>query len=120
MVNFKINNNTTANDVIKYTLNAYDVPFTKSSTNQRDESTNNNLYCLVIVLGCRERVLKDNYCLFNLKDPWIHGRFYIRLVHDALAALKLDKKYTTLNNFNSNYRTTNNKNLVYSDIDANI
>ena len=65
MVNFKINNNTTASDVIKYTLNAYEIPFSKSQSVQQNES-NNNVYCLVIVLGCRERVLKDNYCLFNL------------------------------------------------------
>ena len=151
MVNFKINNNTTASDVIKYTLNAYDIPLENSKIQEsskksplypslnRDENNNNSnininsTYCLVVVLGCRERVLKDNYCLFNLKDPWIHGRYYIRLIHDALAALKLDKKFTSLkefnnnktptNGFNSNTNFTNNrnsKNLVFSDIDAKI
>ena len=58
-------------------------------------SPSTNVYCLVIILGSRERVLKDDYCLSQLKEPWINGKFYIRLINDSLAALKLDKKWIT-------------------------
>ena len=125
MVNFKINSNTTSSDVIKHTLNAYDInptTTTNKASFNRDEAACESIkspYCLVIVLGCRERVLKDNYCLFNLKDPWIHGRFYIRLVHDALAALKLDKKFSTMKELNNSFNNNLN-NLASTSINTQI
>jgi hypothetical protein len=126
MVNIKINNSTTAFDVIKYTLGAFD-----SDTSFKNTSPLSSLYpslnrvddtaamfCLVIVLGCRERVLKDCYCLYQLKDPWIHGRFYIRMVNDALSALKLDKKLNGLKDLRSS--STNGNNLIFSSIDSKV
>ena len=56
-------------------------------------STTSNAYCLVIILGSRERVLRDDYCVAQLKEPWLNGKFYIRLINESLAALKLDKKW---------------------------
>jgi hypothetical protein len=49
-----------------------------------------NYYSLVVLLNSRERVLRNDYCIAELKEPWSSGQFYLRETRDVLAVLKLD------------------------------
>ncbi|XP_045485748.1 uncharacterized protein LOC111000143 isoform X2 [Pieris rapae] len=44
-------------------------------------------FCLVAVIGARERCLRDDFRPLQLQNPWRRGRLYVRLKHDVLAAL---------------------------------
>jgi len=45
-------------------------------------------FCLVAVIGPRERVLRDDYHLLELQNPWTKGRLYVRMKTNLLAALE--------------------------------
>lgn len=45
-------------------------------------------FCLVAVIGPRERVLRDDYRVLQLQNPWTKGRLYVRLKINLLAALE--------------------------------
>lgn len=44
-------------------------------------------FCLVAVIGPRERVLRDDYRVLELQNPWTKGKLYVRLKNNLLAAL---------------------------------
>lgn len=43
-------------------------------------------YCLVAVIGARERCLRDDYKILQLQNPWTKGRLFVRLRVEAVAA----------------------------------
>ena len=45
-------------------------------------------FCLVAVVGVRERVLRDDFQPLTLQAPWTMGRLYVRLKGNLLAALE--------------------------------
>ena len=45
-------------------------------------------FCLVAVIGARERVLRDDFQPLHLQNPWTKGRLYVRLRTNLLAALE--------------------------------
>ena len=45
-------------------------------------------FCLVAVIGARERVLRDDYQPLQLQNPWTSGRLYVRLKNNLLAAIE--------------------------------
>lgn len=45
-------------------------------------------FCLVAIIGARERVLRDSYQPLSLQNPWTKGRLYVRLKNNILAALE--------------------------------
>lgn len=45
-------------------------------------------FCLVAVIGARERVLRDDYQPLQLQNPWTKGRLFVRLKSNLLAALE--------------------------------
>nr|CAI5841768.1 unnamed protein product [Callosobruchus analis] len=51
-------------------------------------------FCLVAVIGARERCLRDDFKPLQLQNPWKKGRLYVRLKHDVLAALEHSSKHT--------------------------
>lgn len=51
-----------------------------------DEDLDN--FCLVAVIGSRERVLGDDYPPLRLQNPWLKGRLYVRMVNSLLAAIQ--------------------------------
>lgn len=51
-----------------------------------DEDLDN--FCLVAVIGSRERVLGDDYPPLRLQNPWLKGRLYVRMVNSVLAAIQ--------------------------------
>ena len=48
-----------------------------------------DLYCLVAVIGTRERRLKDDFPLLRLQNPWLKGKLFIRLRDDLLSAINV-------------------------------
>ena len=52
-------------------------------------------FCLVAVIGARERCLRDDFKPLQLQNPWKKGRLYVRQKHDVLAALEHSSKHTT-------------------------
>ncbi|XP_034944603.1 uncharacterized protein wake isoform X2 [Chelonus insularis] len=51
-------------------------------------------FCLVAVIGARERCLRDDFKPLQLQNPWKKGRLYVRLKQDVLAALEHCSKHT--------------------------
>lgn len=45
-------------------------------------------FCLVAVIGARERILRDDYQPLQLQNPWTKGRLYVRLKNNLLAAIQ--------------------------------
>lgn len=52
-------------------------------------------FCLVAVIGARERCLRDDFKPLHLQNPWKQGRLYVRQKQDKLAALEHSSKHTT-------------------------
>ncbi|XP_072155401.1 ankyrin repeat and fibronectin type-III domain-containing protein 1 isoform X2 [Bemisia tabaci] len=50
-------------------------------------------FCLVAVIGARERCLRDDFKLLQLQNPWKKGRLYVRQKQDVLAALEHSSRY---------------------------
>ena len=53
-------------------------------------------FCLVAVIGARERVLRDDYQPLQLQNPWTKGRLFVRLRHNLLAAIEQDQATGTV------------------------
>lgn len=45
-------------------------------------------FCLVAIIGARERCLRDDFKPLQLQNPWRKGRLYVRKRMDVLAALE--------------------------------
>ncbi|XP_067208012.1 ankyrin repeat and fibronectin type-III domain-containing protein 1 isoform X9 [Linepithema humile] len=63
----------------------------KGPTYTADELPN---FCLVAVIGARERCLRDDFKPLQLQNPWKKGRLYVRQKQDVLAALEHSSKHT--------------------------
>ncbi|XP_058840187.1 ankyrin repeat and fibronectin type-III domain-containing protein 1-like [Topomyia yanbarensis] len=51
-------------------------------------------FCLVAVIGARERCLRDDFRPLQLQNPWKKGRLYVRQKHDLLAAIEHSNRDT--------------------------
>lgn len=51
-------------------------------------------FCLVAVIGARERCLRDDFKPLQLQNPWKKGRLYVRQKQDVLAALEHSSKHS--------------------------
>ncbi|XP_053670149.1 uncharacterized protein LOC128720497 [Anopheles nili] len=51
-------------------------------------------FCLVAVIGARERCLRDDFRPLQLQNPWRKGRLYVRQKHDLLAAIEHSNRET--------------------------
>lgn len=53
-------------------------------------------FCLVAVIGARERCLRDDFKPLQLQNPWKKGRLYVRQKQDVLAALEHSSKHSQI------------------------
>ncbi|XP_031618328.1 uncharacterized protein LOC116337694 isoform X3 [Contarinia nasturtii] len=53
-------------------------------------------FCLVAVIGARERCLRDDFKPLHLQYPWKKGRLYVRQKNDLLAAIEHANREATL------------------------
>lgn len=52
------------------------------------ESKDPEDFCLTVVVGSRERRLRDDFPLMKLQNPWDDGRLFVRRRESVLAALQ--------------------------------
>ena len=52
-------------------------------------------FCLVAVIGNRERCLRDDFKPLNLQNPWRKGKLFVRVKSDVLAAIERQGYSTT-------------------------
>jgi len=45
-------------------------------------------FCLVAVIGARERCLRDDFRPLQLQNPWKRGKLFVRRRADVLAAIQ--------------------------------
>ncbi|CAH1116010.1 unnamed protein product [Phaedon cochleariae] len=53
-------------------------------------------FCLVAVIGARERCLRDDFKPLQLQNPWKKGRLYVRQKGEVLAALEHSSRHSTI------------------------
>ncbi len=58
-----------------------------------DEEFSN--FCLVAVIGARERCLRDDFKPVQLQQPWKDGRLYVRRKSNVLAAIECESKQSS-------------------------
>lgn len=51
-------------------------------------------FCLVAVIGARERCLRDDFRPLALQNPWRKGRLYVRMKQDVLAAIEQSSRHS--------------------------
>lgn len=47
-------------------------------------------FCLVCLVGTRERCLRDDFKPLDLQNPWKKGKLFVRFKHDLLAAIEIN------------------------------
>ncbi|VDO59924.1 unnamed protein product [Heligmosomoides polygyrus] len=60
----------------------------KTSSLPIKEVVDSGKFCLVVVVGTRERRLKDDFALSRMQSPWNKGRLYVRRRSALLAAVQ--------------------------------
>ena len=53
-------------------------------------------FCLVAVIGNRERCLRDDFKPLNLQNPWKKGKLFVRMKNDLLAAIEHISRHSTM------------------------
>lgn len=53
-------------------------------------------FCLVALIGARERILRDDFRPLQLQNPWSRGRLYVRQKHDLLAAIESNSETSNI------------------------
>ncbi|XP_060592854.1 ankyrin repeat and fibronectin type-III domain-containing protein 1-like isoform X3 [Ruditapes philippinarum] len=80
---------TTAREVINLVvLNLNQAVINKGKSGPVYEEEKFTEFCLVAVIGARERILRDDYQPLNLQNPWTKGRLYVRMRSNLLAAIQ--------------------------------
>ncbi|KAK5986982.1 hypothetical protein GCK32_005145 [Trichostrongylus colubriformis] len=86
-IHLTIQKNTTSLEVVRLVLERVPrvSPSSKDTFEAANESSN---FCLVVVVGTRERRLKDDFVLCRIQSPWNKGRLYVRRRSALLAAVR--------------------------------
>ncbi len=63
-------------------------------------------FCLVAVIGSRERCLRDDFRPLNLQNPWKSGKLFVRMKNDLLAAFERTSIETSSQEVSSTTSTT--------------
>ena len=89
-VKLQVNAQTTSRDIINLVVQQMNKAAASTSRGHKgviysDEELVN--FCLVCVVGVRERVLRDDFTPLRLQPPWSKGKLFVRLKSQLLAAL---------------------------------
>ena len=80
---------TTAREVINLVVqNLNQAVINKGKTGPVYDTENFSEFCLVAVIGARERIMRDDYHPLQLQNPWTKGRLYVRMRNNLLAAIQ--------------------------------
>ncbi|CAD6187592.1 unnamed protein product [Caenorhabditis auriculariae] len=85
-VPLSISGNTTAQEVVSLVLEQV----AKATVNGEEEinSPDESEFCLVSIVGHRERRLKPETALLRVQNPWVQGNLFVRKLDDLLAAVE--------------------------------
>ncbi|KAL6961659.1 Ankyrin-repeat and fibronectin type III domain-containing 1 [Sarracenia purpurea var. burkii] len=97
-VNFKfqVNAKTTAREIVDLFIKQTNMSVLlkgREAVVYSEEDTGN--FCLVSVIGARERCLRDDFKPVQLQSPWNSGRLYVRRKSNVLAAIECDSKQSS-------------------------
>lgn len=97
-VNFKfqVNSKTTARELVELFIKQTNMSALlkgREPVVYTEEDTSN--FCLVSVIGARERCLRDDFKPVQLQSPWNSGRLYVRRKSNVLAAIECDSKQSS-------------------------
>ena len=96
-VRIKVSTATTAREVVDLVIKQLNMAvILKGKDSPIYENEKLGSFCLVAVIGSRERCLRDDFKPLNLQNPWKKGRLFVRMKHDLLAAIEHLSKHTTL------------------------
>uniref|UniRef100_A0A915IP49 Ras-associating domain-containing protein n=1 Tax=Romanomermis culicivorax TaxID=13658 RepID=A0A915IP49_ROMCU len=99
-VRLKVNCKTTTKQILRLVIKHFNDSAVKTETHNNGYTTDPilkkckytendaHLFCLVVVIGARERCLRDDYPPLELQNPWSKGKLFVRLKNDILAALE--------------------------------
>lgn len=88
-VKLHVTTKTTAREVINLVvLNLNQAVINKGKTGPVYDEEQFEEFCLVAVIGARERILRDDYQPLQLQNPWTKGRLYVRMKSNLLAAIQ--------------------------------
>ena len=88
-VKLHVTRKTTAREVINLVVqNLNQAVLNKGKTGPTYDEETFPDFCLVAVIGARERILRDDYQPLSLQNPWTKGRLYVRMRNNLLAAIQ--------------------------------
>jgi len=87
-VRLQINNKTTVKEVVQRLIHELNTAAKHKGFPRPYESIND--FCLVSVIGARERVLRMDFQLLLLQKPWSMARLYVRKKNEVTAAIIAD------------------------------
>lgn len=88
-VRLHVTEKTTSREVINLVVRQLNKTVTqKGKTGPQYREDQLDEFCLVAVIGARERILRDDYQPLHLQNPWTKGRLYVRMKSNLLAAIQ--------------------------------
>lgn len=96
-VRISVTTSTTAREVVDLVIKQLNMAvILKGKEGPLYENEKLRNFCLVAVIGSRERCLRDDFKPLNLQNPWKKGRLFVRMKHDLLAAIEHISRHTTM------------------------
>jgi len=96
-VRISVSTNTSAREVVDLVIKQLNMAvILKGKEGPLYENEKLRNFCLVAVIGNRERCLRDDFKPLNLQNPWKKGRLFVRMKHDLLAAIEHISRHTTM------------------------
>ena len=94
-IKLKCQQKTTAMEVIELVVKQLNMAvIMKGREGPIYEADKLNDFCLVAVIGARERCLRPDFRPLDLQNPWKKGKLFVRLKHDLLAAIEHSNRET--------------------------
>lgn len=91
----KCSHKTTAKEVIELVVKQLNMAvIMKGKEGPIYEAEKLDDFCLVAVIGARERCLRPDFKPLDLQNPWKKGKLFVRLKHDLLAAIEHSNRET--------------------------
>ncbi|TRY71155.1 hypothetical protein TCAL_09286 [Tigriopus californicus] len=96
-VKLNVTHSTTAREVIDLVIKQLNMAvILKGKEGPIYENERLKNFCLVAVIGNRERCLRDDFKPLNLQNPWKKGRLFVRMKNDLLAAIEHISRHSTM------------------------
>ncbi len=96
-VKLNVTHSTTAREVIDLVIKQLNMAvILKGKEGPIYENDKLKNFCLVAVIGNRERCLRDDFKPLNLQNPWTKGKLFVRMKNDLLAAIEHISRHSTM------------------------